>query len=303
MASVISDLKMAVADPGNRVSDLLRQALLIAGELGLDEFREWIDKELNGYTVEETEAGKLPSYRALRATVQGFNPHHGWRPVMFENPETGEKFSKMPIPFPVSRIEDFGTGNLAFTFVEPTQSEIRKSVSKSTGFEVDIRRFVDGTSYRGIVDAVRNQILDWAMKLEDAGVAGEGNKFTPKEKSLANSAPTFHIEHVANVMVVGDVSGQARVNVEQNAPFSGVQLEALPQLLDEIESFKGKLGLKNTDLTGLDTHLGEIREELATGEPSPGKVRQAIGSLVRIVEGAASGVISSGIVTKLSQFF
>ncbi len=302
MASLISDLKMATVDPENRVSDLLRQALLIAHELGLDEFREWTHKELNGYTEEEVEAGALPPYRMLRAIVQGFNPYYGWKPIIFENPEAKEAYSKMPIPFGISRIEDFGATSLASEFIEPTLSEFRKSVSKSAGFEVDIRRFLDGASYRGIVDAVRNQILDWAMSLEEAGVVGEGNTFTSEEKVSAKSSPSFHFEHVANVTVIGDVTGQARVAIEQNAPFSGEQLDALPRLLDEIEFLKDKLGAEDAQLGMLDTHLREIREEISVAEPDTGKARRAIKSIMKIAEAAAGGIIASGIVTRLSQF-
>lgn len=302
MASLISDLKMATVDPENRVSDLLRRALLIANKLGLDEFREWTHKELNGYTEEETEAGALPPYRMLRAIVQGFNPHYGWKPIIFETPEAKEAYSKMPIPFGVSRIEDCGANHIAFEFVEPTYSELRKSVSKSAGFEVDIRRFLDGASYRGIVDAVRNQILDWAMNLEEAGVVGEGDTFTSEEKVSAKSSPSFHFEHVANVTVIGDVTDQARVDIEQNAPFSGEQLDSLPRLLDEIELLKDKLGAQDAQLGMLDTHLREIREEISAAEPDTGKARRSIKSIIKIAEAAAGGIIASGIVTRLSQF-
>lgn len=298
MASLISDLKMATVDPENRVSDLLRRALVIAGELGLDEFREWINKELNGYTEEETEAGALPLYRMHRATVQAFNPYHGWRAIIFENPETGEACSKMPIPFAISRIEDHGPGHVAFTFVEPTQTQIRKSL----GHQVDIRRFLDGASYRGIVDAVRNQILDWVMSLEEAGVVGEGNTFTSEEKVSAKSSPSFHFDHVANVTVIGDVTDQARVDIEQNAPFSEGQLDTLPRLLDEIELLKDKLGAQDAQLGMLDTHLREIREEISAAEPDTGKARRAIKSIIKIAEAATGGIIASGIATRLSQF-
>lgn len=302
MASLISDLKMAAVAPENRVSDLLRRALLITNELGLDEFREWIHKELNGYTEEEVEAGVLPPYRMLRAIVQGFNPYYGWKPIIFENPEAKEAYSKMPIPFGISRIEDFGAKSLAFEFVEPTYSELRKSVSKSAGFEVDIRRFLDGTSYRGIVDAVRNQILDWAMSLEEAGVVGEGNTFTSEEKVSARSSPSIHFDYVANVTVIGDVTDQARVDIQQNAPFSGEQLDTLPRLLDEIELLKDKLGAQDTQLGMLDTHLKEIREEISAAEPDTGKARRAIKSVIKIAEAATGGIIASGIATRLSQF-
>lgn len=299
MASTISDLKMAATDPDIRVSDLLRRALVIAGELDLDEFREWIHKELNGYTEEEIHAGKLPQYRMLRALVQAFNPYHGWRPILFDKgPEMGEKLSRMPIPFAINRIEDHGTDDLAFTFVEPTESQLRNSLP----FPAEIRRYVDGASYRGVVDAVRNQILEWAMRLEDVGVTGDGNTFTQEEKVSAKSTPSFHFENVGNVTVIGDVSGQARVAVKQDAPFSSEQHGTLLRLLDEIDRFKDQLGVRDAQLAELNAHLWEIREETATAKPDAGKVRRAVASIIKIAEGAAGGLIASGIATQLSRF-
>lgn len=298
MASIISNLKMAATDSDIRVSDLLRRALVIAGELELDEFREWISKELNGYTDEETEACKLPPYRMLRATVQAFNPYHGWRPIFFDNPDHGETYSRMPIPFPISQIESRGTDSVAFGFLEPTQTHIRNSLN----IPADIRRYVDGGPYSGIVDAVRNQILEWAMKIESAGVTGEGNVFTQEEKVTAKATPSVHFGHVANVTMVGDVSGQARVVIEQDAPFSGEQLDTLPRLLDEIERFKDQLGAHEAQLAELNAHLREIKDEMATEKPDTGKVRRAVESIVRIAEGAGGGLIASGIATQLSRF-
>ena len=38
------------------------------------------------------------------------------------------------------------------------------------------------TCYLGILDAVRNAILAWSLKLEADGIVGEGLSFSPKEK-------------------------------------------------------------------------------------------------------------------------
>ena len=102
--------------------------------------------------------------------------------------------------------------------------------------------------------------------------------------------------------MVGDVSGQARVVIEHDAPFSSEQLDTLPRLLDEIERFKDQLGAHEAHIAELNAHLREIKDEMATEKPDTGKVRRAVASIVRIAEGAGGGLIASGIATQLSRF-
>ena len=298
--SIIKELKMAATDPSLRVSDLLRKALVIAGDLGIDEFREWVTKELNGYSEEDHDQGNIPSYRVLSCVVQAFNPHWGWRPIAFDAaPEMGEKLSKIPIPYSIRRIEDFKDSGLAFQFEAQTEAKLRKAL---TGPPTEIRRYLIGASYKGIVDDVRNQILSWAMKLEAAGVTGEGDAFTPEEKVTAKSTTSFHFENVGQVTVVGDVTDTASVQIDQSTTYSAEQLDGLRELVEEIEKIRNALKVNNELQGELKANLGAIKDELATQHPDKNKIKVMLESVKTIAEGAASSIIASGILTQISRF-
>jgi len=64
----------------NDISDLLRKALLVATKLGLSDFKQWINYELNGYNN-----ANVPGYRKVRAQLNLKNPYHGLVPIYFSD--------------------------------------------------------------------------------------------------------------------------------------------------------------------------------------------------------------------------
>ena len=102
MGSMILELQDDALDREVRVSDLLRKALVVARKLSLQEFQEWIEKELKGYP-EGPE--NIPDYRMLYGKVRAWNPLRGWEPVFFENSEMGERLSQRKIAAPIAELE------------------------------------------------------------------------------------------------------------------------------------------------------------------------------------------------------
>ena len=49
MTSLVLELQHEAMDPQIRIDDLLRKAVVVATTLGLDDFRVWAAKELEGY--------------------------------------------------------------------------------------------------------------------------------------------------------------------------------------------------------------------------------------------------------------
>ena len=61
--SLLNDIQRDILDPSMALSVILRKALVLAFQLGNEEFKSWVEQELNGYP-RDTEA--LPDYRILR---------------------------------------------------------------------------------------------------------------------------------------------------------------------------------------------------------------------------------------------
>ena len=73
MASLVEELQAEALKPGVTASDLLRKALVVATKLDVQEMREWILCELDGYP----EGQRVPPYREIRGQLMMNNPVRG----------------------------------------------------------------------------------------------------------------------------------------------------------------------------------------------------------------------------------
>lgn len=83
MESMVLDLQREIISSNCDIVNALRKAHLIAVKLGLKEFDEWINNELNGYSSQEL----CPEYRKVHCILKAFNPYHGWTPTMIDDPD------------------------------------------------------------------------------------------------------------------------------------------------------------------------------------------------------------------------
>ena len=60
--SLLRQIQDATVDPKYQLADILRMCKILAARLGHNDFKKWIEQELNGYENLE----QLPDYRILR---------------------------------------------------------------------------------------------------------------------------------------------------------------------------------------------------------------------------------------------
>jgi len=193
---MVTQIQKDILSGQKSVTDLLRVAKLISVKLGLPSVEEWIDKELKGYT----EKDRVPEYRRVSPGVfKSFNPYHGWITVGGDSLRTKVSFSD-----PISTIEEYSKQeHLAFK----PQKNIRltdpiggmgEMVSQSP------QQFVySGTIFKTMVEAVKDQLLDWSTELEKKGIQGDDMSFNEAEKEAAHST-VFNIANMHGV--IGDVN-------------------------------------------------------------------------------------------------
>jgi hypothetical protein len=167
------------------VTDLLRKAYVVAKKLKLSDFETWIKLELDGYL----DNADVPEYRLVRGTVKAWNPYHGWQPIYFENHEMAEVLSNRTNGQRVAEIESLlenlsENGN---NLQMPFSAEQENMICDAIGERLQITMMTPSTSLIRIIDAVRNIILNWALKLEEDGVLGENMTFSDDEKDKAES--------------------------------------------------------------------------------------------------------------------
>jgi hypothetical protein len=184
-----------------KITDQLRTAKLISAKLELAVVQDWIGHELDGYPID---SAKLPKYRFISGgQLQFYNPAHGWIPAM------AQAFTNIPIYRPIAELESYNKGDLLY-FMPAKKIRLTDLIGDSgliTSFPQRIEFSISAAI--GILEAVRNRLLEWSIELERQGILGENMSFKDEEKAIAKNQ-TFNIEHMTGF--IGDVS-QSKVEV------------------------------------------------------------------------------------------
>jgi hypothetical protein len=296
--SIVRQLQADAVDPRNPVATTLRLAKVIATKLDQSAALEWINRELDGYMDLRFE--DVPSYRVLRGEPKAFNPYQGWQPIIFNDPEIAERFSKAPIGLPIGAIEDEirsgknSNGQCTFPYPVEMQATLRRAIRMQT----DVTIFLAQNRIVGIVEAVRNLVLDWSLELEKAGILGEGMVFTATEKT--HSGPVTQKFIIQNVGVLGNVSDGARVTNTQTVNGG----ESLARLQDFLAQTKTAMPLLPVETAAaLRPVIEGLEIEVEQTEPDSGKVKSFLQSAKTICEAAAGNLAASGIIVLITRLF
>jgi len=139
----------------------------------------------------------------------------------------------------------------------------------------------------GIVETVRNRILDFVLKIEaenpDAGEAHIHSQPVPADKVQ----PLVH-----NIFYgpVGSVA-QNSESVSQTANM-GIQLKDLTKLVTELDTHLDELKLGARQQQRAEVQIATLKAELA-GDPDPDIVRQAGRTIRNITEGAIGSLLAT----------
>jgi hypothetical protein len=199
MSSLVQDLQRDILNSSKTTTEILRTAKLISAKLNLTDISEFIDLELNGYKTSEK---PVPQYRLISGgTLHVLNPVRGWQVA-------GSVQNTYGLVHPISEIEDLSRGK---QWHFPPPSHIPVDGLGGSAYLVnqfDQRLVFSSTQLKRVLEAVKNEILNWTIELEKCGILGENMSFDEKEKKAATSQ-TFHIQKFSGI--IGNVS---RSNVQ-----------------------------------------------------------------------------------------
>jgi len=295
MESLIQLLQRKALDQEVSVSELLRMAKVVAVKLDLSDFLRWIEKELAGYGAED----KVPEYRIIRGEPKGYNPYHGWIPIIISDPESHNGISRRGVTQAIGELDNLtkkGNGQL----VIPYSPEVRNIIAQNVGVNTDMKLFVGTSAVAGILDAVRNVILDWGLKLEKAGIKGEGMSFSQEDKNKAQEQHvTYQINSIGNFTGnMGPLNDQASLTIQQ---INAVDIKELKGLSEQIKKYLKDTGLDDSNQQLVKTQVGDLESELNKTDIEPTKIQKLLGSLKAIFEGVAGNVIAQGIIHEISK--
>jgi hypothetical protein len=233
MASLVTGLQKDILNSKKSVTEILRTAKLISAKLGLKDVSALIEAELDGYGHGKS----VPPYRVLRGgTLQFYNPYHGWLPAG-DVGNYGQAIGQ-----PIAELEELAKGK---AICIPVHNKFELSSLGGVGDDL-VQQFQQRIVHspvrlKGILEAVREQILNWAIELEQKGITGEDMTFDKEEKQKAQSQ-TFNIQHFTGVF--GDVTNSS-VNIYdyssiyqqlKQAGITQAERNELENILDELKA-------------------------------------------------------------------
>lgn len=292
MSGLVEEIQRGVLDPTVSVTSLLRKAKVAASKLNLGKIEDWVERELQGYGEAD-----VPDYRRLRGQPRAFNPYHGWIPIILNSNELNDALADVKIKQSLASIEDL-VAKSGSSFVEmPLPANLIRDINR--GAEVELGRMsihLSVTQLQGVIDAVRNAVLDWSLALEKAGIAGDGFTFDASEKSKAQSDSIIYnigsIANFAGVMGSGNTTRDLHVtqtNVADLAKLSNQIRDALPEL--------ERAGV---DCQELVKKLDALDVERTSAAPHRGRIVGILADLKQVLIGAAGNLSAEGAVSLIA---
>lgn len=263
--SLLRDIQQTAIDDKERLPTLLRKCNVLASRLGNEEFKQWIENELNGYKSEDD----VPEYRIIPTFLKGHfmgafgsGLQNANIPVSSFPKEFEENLSVVKLSAPIASLEDlvknkessFSRFPLPAEFVAYYGRQIYERMNCMEAWHV-----VSDNLIVALLDTVRNRILQFVLEIEaedpNAGEAPLNSNPVPQEivSQIFNNYITGDVHNIANAS--SDFSQNVQINSDLNAELFNGLLEAIKQtdlesqeisrLSYEIEKMKLNQGRKD----------------------------------------------------------
>lgn len=182
---IVLQLQRDALDENVDVETLLRKAYVVASKLKLEDFKEWVLNEQNGYT------GKTPDYRLVKGELKARNLHGRMLPVCFPS-NIADEINTMPISEPIATITDLYTSSKNPIYFSCTGAFNEFLNAHTTANNSSFYFETSTSAMKNILSAVRNAILEWSLNLEANGIVGQGLSFSDHEVETAHSVQNIN---------------------------------------------------------------------------------------------------------------
>ena len=258
---LVREIRDGVVDQSVSLSAILRKAKILAASLRNDEFRKWVDSELNGYEGDV----ELPSYRKLNSPVlANFSGTFGRSVSGYQLPVAllPQEFKKMAeavlLGNPIKEIESLSAeGKEGLRHPWPTEAVmlLRDDFQLSGGYMmVEIYQPVGKAQLDGILDAVRNRLLDFLLGLQEIDP-----KVLDSEEAIGR-IPEDTVSQIFNVTIHGSHNVMASGSGIEQHVTQHVQSYDKGTLLKTLS----EIGVQKDDIASLQKAIdadGQLKEK------------------------------------------
>ena len=245
--NLIEAIKKDIMNDDVSLATILRKAKILAFKLKSDEFRKWVDSELAGYQKEV----EIPSYRKIMA--QNFGIFSGPFRSRIDNlmiptfnlPDSIKEFAnEIKFPEGIKELESMADSDRPLQIKWPPEAIIlaRERINVSGGHVlVDAWQPISKQVICGILDAVRNRLLDFLLDLQSPEP-----RITESEE-LLSEVPNETVRKILNLTIYGDHNILA---VGEDF-IQNVQSEVKKNDFDSLIRYLRKLNITEEDLDDL----------------------------------------------------
>ncbi|RWC25959.1 MAG: hypothetical protein EOS70_32650 [Mesorhizobium sp.] len=285
MVGLIEEIQRDALNEAMPVDALLRRVKLAAAKLKLPALESWVESELNGYN------GALPEYRKVHGQVSAWNPYNGWIPVHIGDPRLSDMVSEARIAQSIATIRDLAEkhqGGLLHLPIPDGQVALLNEMMNFQTARMVIQ--IGRGSIIGILNSVRNQVLDWAIEMEKQGVIGDGMSFNDREKEQART--------VMNKFEIGSIGTFAgNMGSDNSSGDISVSAQTSSQILEVVRKVRQavvQLEQDGADVPRLTRAMDQIEQETAKPAPDGGRLKGLLADAREALVGAAGSLTAEG---------
>lgn len=282
--SLLREIQEEATKSDSNVLVLLRKCRVLATRIGNQELKNWVQKELDGYTEDEA----LPSYRTTKAHSKGHfsGPFQsGLRNADIPSACIPKKYQSVVndvfLRQGIGAYCDLLANNDKGSFQIPWSPNLCSLVGQGIYEHMNLLQawqVLPRGTIVNVVETVKNRILNFSLELESedpkAGEALEGsNKLTPQK-----------VTHIFNTYITGNVGNisSGGSSFSQNATISITQGD-----LDELIDFLAKKGITTADTDELKDAIHIDGESPKSTKKFGSKVATWVGNMI---SKSASGI-------------
>jgi len=221
--SLLDEIKSDLVNEKAKLTNTLRKAKILASQLQLDEFKNWIRFELEGYDRYEN----LPGYRKFKA--HNFGTFSGPFQSMIKNvtlptynlPASIRDFAEnLDIYKSIGELESMLSSSADSLQEKWSQEAIilaRDSMQMSGGMVlVDAYKPITKHLVAGIIDNVKNKLMDFVLDLKASKIPLDSEKLESRSKNQIRNLFNVHIYGDHNIVASGEKVIQSSQKVTKN---------------------------------------------------------------------------------------
>jgi len=287
--SLLREIQIDLASAAVDVTIVLRKCKILAARLGSKEFAQWVDWELSGYP----ESQPIPEYRRLSITYYASFSNSAWSiskravPLQLVPEKHREQFQYVEFSEGIAKAASFVREKRG-AIVQKPEMIFALQGTMYPGFACQgVWGEIAEIEFEQLVSAVKNRILDFALKIEDENPnAGE---------ALPNSrpVPTEKLQPLVQNTFFGPVGNLAQNSQHfSQATSGGLDTDGLSKLVNEITNHLAELNLDAHQMKRAEAQIAALKAE-TIGNPDPTVVTQAGRTLRNITEGAIGSLLAT----------